>query len=361
MTLRCYFPGPNSTDCDFEYGTCGWRQSYSDDFDWSRNSGNTSSFNTGPSRDHTTGYGYYMYIETSYPRSPGQDARLTSPAQYRYGPQCLTFWYHMYGNTINSLNVYQSASITPSSYDLIFSLYGDRGNTWYEAQINIDNYTQPFYITIEGVHGRSYTGDIAIDDIVLSQGSCQQEVTDLFTTADANNDPTTPPYNGSSNFDCDFEYGTCGWQQSYYDDFDWSRNSGSTGSWFTGPSGDHTTGYGYYMYIDTFPHYDGQNARLTSPAQYRYGPQCLTFWYHMHGRTINSLNVYKSASTTPSSNDTLFSLIGASGNAWHEAQIPFDNYTQPFYITMEGVCGSSTRGDIAIDDIRLYQGSCQQE
>ncbi|XP_071487956.1 scavenger receptor cysteine-rich domain-containing group B protein-like [Diadema antillarum] len=47
---------------------------------------------------------------------------------------------------------------------------------------------------------------------------------------------------GSSTIDCDFEYGTCGWQQSYHDDFDWTRRRGSTASFHTGPGGDHTTG-----------------------------------------------------------------------------------------------------------------------
>ncbi|XP_072170530.1 thyroid hormone-induced protein B-like [Diadema setosum] len=187
------------------------------------------------------------------------------------------------------------------------------------------------------------------------------EVSDLVTATDENYEPTTPPLNGQNNIDCNFEYGTCGWQQSPYDDFDWSRNSGVTPSSGTGPSGDHTTGYGYYMYIETSsPRYFGQNARLTSPAQYLYGSQCLTFWYHRYGSTINSLNVYKSASTSPSSDDMFFSLNGTSGNAWYKAEISIDNYAQPFYITIEGVCGNSYRGDIAIDDIMLSQGPCQQ-
>ncbi|XP_071503069.1 MAM domain-containing glycosylphosphatidylinositol anchor protein 2-like [Diadema antillarum] len=226
--------GPNNFDCDFEYGTCGWQQSYYDDFDWSLNSGGTSSSSTGPSGDHTTGNGYYMYIETSSPRYSGQVARLTSPAQYRYGPQCLTFWYHMYGSTINSLNVYKSASSTTSGGEVSFSHMGQIGNVWNETQVTIDNYTQPFYITFEGVCGSSYTGDIAIDDIALSQGSCEQD----YSTSSWYQTTQDP-----GDFNCDFESGLCGWQQAYYgDDFDWTRYSGSTSSYNTGPSVDHTLG-----------------------------------------------------------------------------------------------------------------------
>ncbi|XP_071492675.1 MAM and LDL-receptor class A domain-containing protein 1-like isoform X9 [Diadema antillarum] len=497
-----YYPayttqGPNNFDCDFAYGTCGWQQSYFDDFDWTRNSGSTSSSSTGPSGDHTTGYGYYMYIETSSPRYSGQVARLTSPsAQYSSGPQCLTFWYHMYGGTINSLNVYKSASSTASGGDVLFSRTGQVGDVWNEAQVTMNNNTQPFYITFEGVCGSSFTGDIAIDDIVLSQGSCQQgcasnqfqcnngtcipgswECDGIVDCADNSDEDhcdfstnswyqSTPGYqscyswqfqcndgscisdyyrcngysncgdgsdeyncdystsswyqptqgyqscyswqfqcndgscisdyyrcNGYSNcydgsdeyncdystsswyqttqgavpddFDCNFESGLCGWQQAYGDDFDWTRKSGSTGSSGTGPSGDHTTGYGYYMYIETSsPRVYGDFARLWSSAQYRYGSYCLTFWYHMYGNAINSLNVYKSETTFPNSTDSIFSLSGQKGSYWGQAQVSIYNsgyyYDWPFYITMEGIRGNDFTGDIAIDDISMLHGYCQQ-
>ena len=50
--------GPVVTSCNFDSSLCyGWQQSSSDVFDWTRNSGSTSSYDTGPSSDHTTGYG----------------------------------------------------------------------------------------------------------------------------------------------------------------------------------------------------------------------------------------------------------------------------------------------------------------
>ncbi len=43
---------------------------------------------------------------------------------------------------------------------------------------------------------------------------------------------------------CDFEVDTCGWTQSDNDQWDWIRNSGSTPSKYTGPSGDADSGSG---------------------------------------------------------------------------------------------------------------------
>ena len=46
--------------CDFENGLCpGWYQSKMDDFDWTRRSGRTPSFSTGPSSGHG-GYGEFV-------------------------------------------------------------------------------------------------------------------------------------------------------------------------------------------------------------------------------------------------------------------------------------------------------------
>ena len=47
-----------STSCDFDSALCyGWRESVSDVFNWTRHTGSTSSFDTGPDGDHTSGSG----------------------------------------------------------------------------------------------------------------------------------------------------------------------------------------------------------------------------------------------------------------------------------------------------------------
>ena len=65
---------------------------------------------------------------------------------------------------------------------------------------------------------------------------------------------TVAPNNGP--FNCQFTTGFCGWTQSTTDDFNWSRNRGSTLTSGTGPPGDHTGGQSRclqrkYMYSKT--------------------------------------------------------------------------------------------------------------
>ncbi|XP_071492659.1 MAM and LDL-receptor class A domain-containing protein 1-like [Diadema antillarum] len=337
----CDISNAQNIDCNFEYGVCGWEQETDDDFDWSRNNGSTSSYDTGPSGDHTTGYGSYMYIETSSPRSYGDIARLRSPAYFSANTNqtyCLNFWYHMYGDTISTLNV-KMADAMANSTVMLYTLYGEQGDMWNEARLDVYSYYQLFNIIMEGIRGSSYTGDIAIDDISLQSGSCPPQGQDI---------------------DCDFEYGVCGWVQETDDDFDWSRNNGSTPSLDTGPSGDHTTGYGNYMYIETSPRSDGDVARLRSPAYLANNtnePYCLTFWYHMYGNTINTLNVIM-ADTMGYSTYTLYSMYGERGDMWQRAKVDVYSYFQLFNIIMEGVRGSSYTGDIAVDDISLSSGFC---
>ena len=56
--------------------------------------------------------------------------------------------------------------------------------------------------------------------------------------------PWTSPSGQAS---CNFDYGLCyAWSQSRSDIFDWTLRNGSTPSFDTGPSSDHTTGNGTY-------------------------------------------------------------------------------------------------------------------
>lgn len=103
---------PTAASCNFEnVDFCTWHNVHSplDDFDWLLGHGETDSAFTGPSIDHTYNdmFGYYAFIEASWPRVKGDHAMLEStillPTQS--AGSCFSFWYHMYGE-IGALNVY---------------------------------------------------------------------------------------------------------------------------------------------------------------------------------------------------------------------------------------------------------------
>lgn len=78
---------------------CGFTQSSSDDFDWTRQSMGTSSQNTGPNFDHTygTAKGFYVYAEASSPRKQGDKAQLVSNQYPATTASCVRFFYTMNG------------------------------------------------------------------------------------------------------------------------------------------------------------------------------------------------------------------------------------------------------------------------
>lgn len=82
--------------------------------------------------------GQYAYFETSTGGN-GYKAQLISPtfSTTRNQPNCLTFWYHMYGTSVNNLNVYLKSGNNLGRP--VFTKHGNQGNRWSLAKINIRN------------------------------------------------------------------------------------------------------------------------------------------------------------------------------------------------------------------------------
>ena len=82
-----------------------------------------------------------MYIETSSPRRAGDTARLVSPLievnETGHIQDCrLQFWYHMYGASIATLNVYATSTATDGQRILLWSLSGNQFNQWNLADVS---------------------------------------------------------------------------------------------------------------------------------------------------------------------------------------------------------------------------------
>ena len=64
-----------------------------------------------------------MYIEASSPRKPGENAKLVVNVPNNDNQSCLSFYYHMYGASVGTLNVY-------SGNTKVFYASGNQGNNW---------------------------------------------------------------------------------------------------------------------------------------------------------------------------------------------------------------------------------------
>ncbi|ROT72905.1 putative MAM domain-containing protein 2-like [Penaeus vannamei] len=218
--------------CTFEGGICGWTQDSKDDFDWTQSRGSLNP-STGPPRDRSSFanngmMGGYAFIDSSYPRRPGDKARLMSQEFQGTNPDsplCMRFWTHMFGNGIGSLRVI-IFDVNTDEDKVIWQISGEAGNAWYQGQVPIAS-PSPFKIVFEGVVGANNLGDIAIDDISIIQGAC----------------PSAPQVAAGNNGDCTFEVDECGWTnpgpRERADEIDWVRTVAADNR---APSRDHTIG-----------------------------------------------------------------------------------------------------------------------
>ncbi|NXW35735.1 ZAN protein, partial [Phaetusa simplex] len=173
----CAAPTACNMSCTFDVDFCEWQQATSDDFDWIRHKGPTPTPNLGPSYDHTTGEGYYIYLQGSQ-HQPSEVARLVSPVCSSEGPHCFRFWYHMYGTAETmALRVYVVHNETST---LEWKDAGNKGNRWNLGEVTVHS-TGNLQIVLEGEWGEDVRSNVALDDLSIEKGYCTGNVT-----------PTTP-------------------------------------------------------------------------------------------------------------------------------------------------------------------------
>ncbi|XP_019751859.1 MAM and LDL-receptor class A domain-containing protein 2 [Hippocampus comes] len=328
-------PALAAFSCTFEDGPCVWTQAADDQLDWLSGSGPTDTPHTGPAGDHTTGKGKYMYMESSLPSAKREVAQLKSallPPALQQG-YCLMFWYHMFGATVGSLRVFL---LTAESMEktLVWQKSGNQGDRWRPAQSHVTLPRVHQVIVEASVGGEA--GDIAVDDISLVPGACPASEV------------------------CDFEEGSCNWQQQSDDDADWTRASGATPNPNTGPDSDHTsnTPGGHYYYLPSSSQdIAGQTAAMLSPAYPPGKGACVQLWYHMHGRGVGTLNVYQQSEDGQRA--LIFSQAGNQRSLWRFAQAALLPRVQPYRLVVEGVkAGPTLEGDVAFDDIHVSDAKC---
>nr|CAH0101640.1 unnamed protein product [Daphnia galeata] len=353
--------------CNFDGGFCGWSNDQEDDFDWNLGRGSLSGV-TGPITGHYSRG--YAYIDSGYPRRPGDRARLLSPSMDSTDPDqplCLRFWTHLFGNGIGTLKVIQLFGPTGSETSTreLWSLTGESSNNWHQGQISISS-NSIFRVVFEATTGRNHLGDIAIDDVSFNTGPC----------------PSAPQAAAASTqqSDCNFEIDECGWinagTRENVDDIDWIRHPAENSRQQLVK--DHTTytGKGYVMSPARSPvQRPSDRAWLYSrPFNVSAGKvdmRCLTFWYLMNepiidpaGPSLGSLRIYTRTEDKFSGLPLLGQMVviwrlqNHQGGLWKMGRALIQQ-TGNYRVVIEGLWGSSRgTGSISIDDISFYEGSC---
>ncbi|XP_022059717.2 MAM domain-containing protein 2-like [Acanthochromis polyacanthus] len=328
-------------NCDFESGFCRYIQDEILGSSWRRVSVKPNIFRNG---DHTTGAGSFLLAHSRLGPRSGYVSRLvgpTLPANMKY---CLRFYFSLRGfnQTDQALAVYLLLQQSDSKEKIWTQGEKSRG-IWIAADVTFQT-SQPAKVVFVSTC-RSFwdCGSVALDDISLSFGDCE-------LTAGSSSSPL-PGH-------CDFEAGLCGYTQDKLSDAgDWEWRRGNTPTSYTGPRADHTTGLGYYLYMEASPMLPGQNARLLSrPLRGTRGPQCLRFFYHMYGSGTGQLRVHIHKD---GEDGLLWQRSGEQSIAWLRAQVEYQCDSQ-HQIVLEAIRGSSVRSDIAIDDIILEGGPCPE-
>ncbi|KAM6127524.1 IgGFc-binding protein-like [Phoenicopterus ruber ruber] len=165
--------------CTFDVNFCEWEQATSDDFNWTRHKGPTPTPNTGPSHDHTTGEGYYIYLQGSK-HGQSEVARLVSPVCSSEGPHCFRFWYHMYGVAeAMALRVYVVHNETST---VEWKEAGNKGDIWNLAEVTVHS-AGNMQIVLEGMIGEDFRSDVALDDLSIEKGYCTVTVEFMYYQA----------------------------------------------------------------------------------------------------------------------------------------------------------------------------------
>lgn len=190
--MECY-SAKTQTFCGFEDpDLCGFKNAPNgtDDFDWERHNGRTPSSYTGPQFDHTCRHrhGHYMYLESSG-KSKNQKAVLKSPKYRGLNPQCIEFYYHMYGRHTGTLTVY-SQTLGGVELQSLWRVYGNQGDLWIKTMVSVPEETarEGYQLFFEGVMEVGYEGDIALDDFRIRDGLCYGEASSQPTQTSISND-----------------------------------------------------------------------------------------------------------------------------------------------------------------------------
>lgn len=183
----------------------------------------------------------------------------------------------------------------------------------------------------------------------------------IITSVTANISTVAPPSSciGISNVDYteSFESGLGAWEQVSNDDIDWTNQTGSTPSYLTGPSS--AIDGSHYLFTESSNGNRFKSAKIVSPCFDLVGTQNPTFSFqcHMFGSTMGSLTISVIDQVT-NQRSMVFTQAGDQGDQWILATADLSSFIgRKVKIEIEGLTGVSYRSDIAIDEVKVFDGA----
>jgi PKD repeat protein len=152
------------------------------------------------------------------------------------------------------------------------------------------------------------------------------------------------------------------WNRPTTTNYQWSSETGS--NFGSGPSADHTSGSGKYIFSQAIfaANFQATNEAIVASESIDLSPLNIpemAFWYHMFGPQIDSLAVYID---NGSSKTRVFGLSGAQQTAttdpWQEAIVnlsAFANDTISVEFRAYRTTSFSNQSEVAIDDLSIYE------
>uniref|UniRef100_A0A665X458 MAM domain-containing protein n=1 Tax=Echeneis naucrates TaxID=173247 RepID=A0A665X458_ECHNA len=300
--------GADQLSCDFEKDTCSWYNDYTASILWKVTDGKCTRCPTGNAASD-------LNISSA--------ARLIGFSQPEGQVTCVSFWYHIFGNSIGSLKFITKHP--DEAETVVWMRKGTQGNKWRFADLTFsgDKPIQVFLL-FSVVGGKQ--GTIAIDDIVVSSpasGSCAPER------------------------ECTFQGSLCGLQPS--GDFSWHRITGmSQPANSSGPTADHTLG-------------SQQGAMMTAVMNPTPSDgECLMFWYYMEGSGVGELSIYIQTPESHRNPQKLWERSGDQGTHWRHGRVTLLSPDNQYQVGIH-FYGSKFSGFIAIDDIKVKEGACSNQ
>ncbi|MFC1476431.1 Ser-Thr-rich GPI-anchored membrane family protein [Fibrobacterota bacterium] len=155
-----------------------WEQLSVDDLDWTVWTGPTPSRiddppdETGPSGDHTSGNGNYLYTEASFGNNPDKKMNMVTPI-FDFSNVTsaeLSFWYHLFDKSAEEMGALHVDINKDGVWDEnVIELSGDKGDQWHEQTFDLTPYagSNRIQIRFRGVTGQGWHSDISIDDFKI--------------------------------------------------------------------------------------------------------------------------------------------------------------------------------------------------